>query len=298
MNANETSTERDETPAGSLTAVGAELAAARQQKEMSLEAAAAALHLGPEMLRALEAGDEKRLPGQAFVRGYVKSYARLLGLDEVAMAARLPDASAQRVTPLKRVGMRRRGVSLPIGKWLGRSLALLAVLVVLVFAAPLLERLWTEEEPPAFSDSLQVPQLEYMDTPDQPDAQEQPPKRSELPQESEEPEEPVLPEPPAPEAQAPVQQVEPEAPQAAQEQGGPAVVKLRFLEDSWVEMEAHGRKLIVGTQRGGSERTVKAEPPISILVGNAPAVELSYRGEPVDLAPYQRGNIARVTLED
>ncbi len=298
MNANETNNERDDTPAGSLTAVGAELATARQRKEMSLEAAAAALHLGPEMLRALEAGDEKRLPGQAFVRGYVKSYARLLGLDETAMVARLPDASAQRVTPLKRVGMRRRGVSLPIGKWLGRSLALIAVLVVLVFAAPLLERLWTDEEPPVFSDSLQVPQLEYMDTPDQPDVQQPPPERSVSPQE---PEETVLPEPPtapAPEAQAPVQQVEPETPAAAQEQAGPAVVKLRFLEDSWVEMEAHGRKLIVGTQRGGSERTVKAEPPISILLGNAPAVELSYRGEPVDLAPYRRGKIARVTLED
>ena len=79
---------------------------------------------------------------------------------------------------------------------------------------------------------------------------------------------------------------------------GPAVIKLRFLEDSWVEMEANGRKLVVGTQPAGSERTVRAEPPIQILLGNAPGVELTYRGKTVDIATYQRGKVARLTLDD
>jgi cytoskeleton protein RodZ len=55
---------------------------------------------------------------------------------------------------------------------------------------------------------------------------------------------------------------------------------------------------VVGTQRAGSERTVRAEPPITVLLGNAPGVELSYRGKPFDLSPYLRGKVARVTLED
>ena len=73
---------------------------------------------------------------------------------------------------------------------------------------------------------------------------------------------------------------------------------MRFSEDSWVEMESHGRKLVVGTQYAGSERTVRAEPPIQILLGNAPGVELVYRGKVVDITPYQRGKVARLILED
>jgi hypothetical protein len=34
------------------------------------------------------------------------------------------------------------------------------------------------------------------------------------------------------------------------------------------------------------------------LLGNAPAVKLEYRGKAVDLAPYQRGKVARLVLED
>lgn len=298
MSANEGSDESAAVEHGSLSAIGAELAAGRKKMDLSLEAAAASLHLGPEMLRALEAGDEAKLPAAAFVRGYIKSYARLLGLPEAALIARLPDSSAQRVVPLKRVGMRRRRVSLPVGKWLVRGLALAAVLLVLVFAGPLVERLWSDKDPQAVSDALQIPQpaseaeaqLEYIDIPSQENAAE--------------PGDDVTEQPASPQAEpqsaAPEKAAQPAttAPPAAQDQSGPAVVTLRFLDDSWVEMEANGRKLVVGTQRAGSERRVTAEPPVFILLGNAPAVELTYRGEPVDLTPYQRGNVARVTLED
>jgi cytoskeleton protein RodZ len=76
------------------------------------------------------------------------------------------------------------------------------------------------------------------------------------------------------------------------------VITLRFSEDSWVEMESHGRKLVVGTQPAGSERTVRVEPPVQILLGNAPGVVVEYRGKTVDLKPYQRGKVARLVLED
>jgi len=73
---------------------------------------------------------------------------------------------------------------------------------------------------------------------------------------------------------------------------------MRFNEDSWVEMESNGRKLVSGTQPAGSERSVRAEPPISILLDNAPGVEIEYRGSPVDIAPSTRGKVARLVLED
>ena len=89
-----------------------------------------------------------------------------------------------------------------------------------------------------------------------------------------------------------------EAQPLQEETAGPAVVQLRFVEDSWVEMEANGRKLVVGTQRAGTERTVRVEPPVSLLLGNAPGVEVTFRGKPVDVAGQARGNVARLTLDD
>jgi cytoskeleton protein RodZ len=90
---------------------------------------------------------------------------------------------------------------------------------------------------------------------------------------------------------------EPPAPVADE---GPelATITLRFSEDSWVEMESNGRKLVVGIQAAGSERTVRASPPVQVLLGNAPGVELQYRGKAVDLKPHRRGNVARLVLED
>ncbi|MFQ5643269.1 MAG: RodZ domain-containing protein, partial [Thiogranum sp.] len=188
-------------------------------------------------------------------------------------------------------------------------LALLALLIV--YGAPLLERLWTSTGSSNGSpdDQLQLPQ-EHMQLPQQPvdasDESEQPAlpesalPESALPEEQEPVEEKTEPGS-GPAAQPPVEQTVEEKAQpepATRQAAGPALIQMRFSEDSWVEMEARGRKLVVGTQYAGSERSVRAEPPIQILLGNAPGVELLYRGEVVDITPYQRGKVARLVLED
>ncbi len=216
------------------------------------------------------------------------------------MPARLLPSCRLRVEhspePLKRVGMRRAGVSLPAGKWFIWTLVLAALALLVVYGAPVLERLWTSTgSSEAPSDQLQLPQVEPAEGDESTllALPETPPPAGQETVESVEPE---------PAGQAPVEQaiaekpVEPET--VTQETVGPALIQMRFSEDSWVEMEAHGRKLVVGTQYAGSERTVRAKPPIQILLGNAPGVELVYRGEVVDITPYQRGKVARLILED
>jgi cytoskeleton protein RodZ len=305
-----------------LASVGATLAAAREEQQRSLESVAADLHLQPAVVRAIENGDEAKLPVTTFLRGYVRSYARLLGLDDTPLTAQLPVLNDYRPAPLKRVGMRRPGVSLPRGKWFMWSLGLAALVVVVIYGVPAMERLWSQRISEPESDQLRLPLAESQESPESAESVLSP-LPSELP----------VDEPPLAEAEmtgtaqsvvagAPgdqpetdeEEQPEPEqtlnvevdndkekpsrpsevAPQTA----GPAVIKMRFREDSWVEMEANGRKLVVGTQPAGSERTVRAEPPIQLLLGNAPGVEITYRGQAVDVASYQRGKVARLTLDD
>lgn len=61
---------------------GEALRYAREEKGISLNDIAQGLHIRPAFLRALEAGNITALPAPVFVRGYVKRYAQLCGLDE------------------------------------------------------------------------------------------------------------------------------------------------------------------------------------------------------------------------
>lgn len=296
--------EPDQIQQNGLAAVGATLEKAREQQQRTVESVAAELHLRPDVVRAIENGDETELPALTFVRGYIKVYARLLALDEASLVAQLPVAVEHSPEPLKRVGMRRAGMPLPAGKWFVWILSLVALVFLIVYGVPVLERLWTStgsnEE---LSDQLQLPQIEPTENNEsallalpqtQPLVEQATPPLAE-----QEMVETVVPESSEQSAAGQDAAEEPEETKSAvQEPVGPALVQMRFSEDSWVEMEAHGRKLVVGTQYAGSERTVRAKPPIQILLGNAPGVELIYRGEVVDIRPFQRGKVARLVLED
>lgn len=61
---------------------GAALQAAREARQLSVPEVADQLKLSSAVVTALEANDWDRLPAQVFVRGYVRAYARLMGLDD------------------------------------------------------------------------------------------------------------------------------------------------------------------------------------------------------------------------
>lgn len=59
---------------------GCRLQAARQAANLSIEAIAEALHLTTQMVAALEHDDYTKFAGHTFIRGYLRNYARLMGL--------------------------------------------------------------------------------------------------------------------------------------------------------------------------------------------------------------------------
>jgi cytoskeleton protein RodZ len=60
---------------------GAMLMAQRETLELSLQQVADQLHLTMHFVRAIESDSYEKLPGDVFVRGYIRTYARLLRLD-------------------------------------------------------------------------------------------------------------------------------------------------------------------------------------------------------------------------
>lgn len=302
--------DQDSQGSSGLAAIGSRLSTTRREQQREVSAVASALHLRPEVVEALEAGDESALPALTFVRGYIKAYARLLGLDEKDVLSVLPADDNYRAQPLKAVGMRRgrTPLRLPIGKWLFWLGLVVLVMLLVMYGVPLVERLMDKTAQPVEDNSSLVLPLDA--TPPDSTASSLPDfsNRPDLdaPAESESFEVPVE-EPVEEPVEATGKEAEPsdagvrggeQLPVPEVAVAGPAEISMRFSEDSWVEMESHGRKLVVGTQKAGSRRTVRAKPPIQILLGNAPGVEISYRGKVVDLKPYQRGKVARLVLED
>lgn len=116
---------------------GATLREAREKLGLSVADAADQTKLAPRQIEALEADDYAHLPEMAFVRGFVRSYAKILHLDPQPLLALLPQAIASGAAQVT-----RSSVEVPFPDahsprvqnliWLGAAL-LLAVLVV-VFA--------------------------------------------------------------------------------------------------------------------------------------------------------------------
>jgi cytoskeleton protein RodZ len=73
---------------------------------------------------------------------------------------------------------------------------------------------------------------------------------------------------------------------------------MRFPADSWIEVrDASGAVLITGTQPPGTVRELSGELPLSLIIGNAGGVAVTWRGVPIDLAPHMRQGIARFRIE-
>jgi cytoskeleton protein RodZ len=80
--------------------------------------------------------------------------------------------------------------------------------------------------------------------------------------------------------------------------GSPATaLHMQFDDDSWVEVrQADGK--IVSSQifRSGTEQAIDASSPLEVVIGNAPAVKVSYRGKPIDLDPYTHARVAHLSI--
>ncbi len=75
-------------------------------------------------------------------------------------------------------------------------------------------------------------------------------------------------------------------------------VVFRFSRFAWVELrDARGTVIFTGAYPPGTERSVVGSAPMRLVVGSAPAVEVNYDGQIIDLAPHAVGSVARLTLE-
>jgi cytoskeleton protein RodZ len=112
---------------------GERLKRERELREVTLGEITSATRIGPRFLEALENEDWEKLPGGVFNRGFVRSIARYLGLDEEAVLAEYDLAHGEQVTATVD---RPENPIPPPPKWTTAAVALgiVALLVGLFFA--------------------------------------------------------------------------------------------------------------------------------------------------------------------
>jgi cytoskeleton protein RodZ len=117
---------------------GALLAAERERQGLSRADIAQRLHMSAGQIEALEAGDYARLPRGTFLRGFVRNYARVLGLKPEAMLGALEgdapgDKAPAIVVPSQNIRFDPLGARLASPYM--KALAVATTAIVLGFAA-------------------------------------------------------------------------------------------------------------------------------------------------------------------
>ena len=266
--------------------VGQVLREAREAQGISVDDASMRLRLMHRQIVAMEADDFASLGPPVFARGFVRNYARLLGVDADALLVRMVGA------PAEPSAIVQPAPQLP-QSWLSSPWVLLLLLGVLVLvAAPLGLYLWLNSDvdgderiarPPAQVVPAPVPAA------DTPAAEATDPAAA-----SGEPDAAAQTEAPAADASA-----ADATPADAAPAPGKSTLKLEFAAESWTEIrDATKRYVHRQLNPAGTTVVVTGEPPLDVVIGNAGQARLTYNGRPIDLKPFTDSTVARFTLEE
>ncbi len=278
----------EEIAPASVELPGKTLRAAREAKSLTVSDIAHALKFSPRQIEALEADDFSALPGVTFIRGAVRSYAKFLKLDPAPLLAML-DAIAPPAPPDVRAPQ-NMGTAMS-DRSPRQGLPLIAASVFLILAAIVIGvwHLFDRSQPAvAVSDSQVQAASETVQPLTPPEIKI---------------EQPAAVAPGAPPASSPNPAVAttPAPPQPPAPAGPPPGVRqlvFSFGDKSWVEVkDARQRIIFTGEQPAGSRQTISGKAPFQIVIGNAAKVELFDGQRQVDLKPYTRAEVARLTIE-
>ena len=273
-----------------LTGVGAELKQAREAAGLAVDEVAQRLKLLPRQIESLEHERFDRMPSPGIARGLVRNYARLLKLDPEPLVERMAPRADK--APERGQIAGRHGHKVPSSTASRRStLFLVGFSVALLAVAGAVAYQWQPKKP---APELAAP-VEPQRSEPAPGAEQKAAEGLAKPLE-----EPVAREkPPVAVAKAqPAAKPEPETAAVPALPPGIHRLVLRMEEEAWLEVrDGAGRSLVSSLVPAGSERVLRGQPPFQLVIGNALHVALIYDGKPVELKPYMRGEVARLTLK-
>ena len=259
----------------SARGIGERLRQARIRAGMSPSEVAVQLKMPTHVIESLEREDWARIGAPVFIRGQIRSYARLLGLpaDVIADNVSMPAAKPADLVPRTFTPRMQR-----IAEQAARRL----VYVVITAAIAVPVWLATRSHLDGTVDTVSL-DTDTSSTPRQQDGSSSitiTPKASSAP---------------AAQAAPLVASMTPPMPQRAA--ATTADLTVSFSGESWVRISAaDGTVIEQALVQPGQQRVFKADQLGRAVLGNAQAVSVQYRGQVMDLTPYVRANVVRFTV--
>ncbi|MFU9135814.1 cytoskeleton protein RodZ [Erwinia tasmaniensis] len=315
-----------------VNSTGERLRVAREEMGLTQQNVAERLCLKLSTVRDIEEDKSPANLASTFLRGYIRSYARLVHVPEeelLPMMAKQAPVRAAKVEPMQSFSLGKRRKK--------RDGWLMTFTWLVLFVVVGLTGAWWWQNHKAAQDDLvsmadqnassgsengqSIPltdnSADGSQTAASAPAQNEPVQPAETAPKAEPAATPAT---TAPAESAPVTQ-QPAAASSAQQAGNTAAVStsgqmpvaaasvepsaadrnalvLNFLKDCWLEVtDASGKKLFSGMQRSGGKLSLNGTAPYRLKIGAPSAVQIHYQGQPVDLSRFIRTNqVARLTV--
>jgi cytoskeleton protein RodZ len=251
--------------------IGERLRQARVRAGISPAEAGAKLKMPTHVIEALEREDWAKIGAPVFVRGHLRSYAKLLDLPADAIAANVavPPAKAAELVPRTYTPRMQR-----VAEQTGRRLVY--VLITATIAVPV----WLATRSHLDGGANDAVPLDGAATLTLPQPAESVDGR--MPAR-------VQPEPL-------VASIAP-LPQRTQAPVAAGDLSVSFSGESWVRVTAPDGSIIEqALVQPGQQLVFKSGQLGQAVLGNAQAISVQYQGRPVDLTPYIRANVARFAV--
>ena len=248
-----------------LFGIGERLRNAREAKGLTLAVAETLTRIRATYLAALEEEQFDRLPGAAYARGYLRTYALALGLDPDDLMEAYPGAFSQPHEPIFTSLPTEIPIRPAVPPSLTRRIALYAGGAILLVIAVL--------------GLIGYQQLHQFA---QPVPKPAPPSTSEPAHPAEEP----APSPASPPLAGAVQPAAPAARAAIP--GGGVELTVQATGPCWLLVSADGEEVFKGTVNAGDVRVWRARERVTVRVGNNEAVSVLVNGQPVHQDPRRQ----------
>ena len=296
----------------------------RDKKNLSIQDVASQLRLDPQIIEALEKDDYGSFPADTYIRGYLRNYAKLIGIDgdEIISVYESEAPEPPEIIPDVKHSTQVSSSDKPVKAF---TYLITFILVLLLF-------IWAYQSNfginrgskllpiPTSPNGVTQPATNQGKTtsPVEPKTPvtspaEVPKEVKEVPAPSPQPapsitaETPAAGEPATTAATATVTGENTQATDSTDSNGtdnsnnkampGPDTLYFKINADCWIEVhDRFGKEVYVNLARTGDEIYLNGFAPFQVKLGNAQGVVLEFNNKPFDPAPYTTRGIAKFTL--
>lgn len=272
---------------------GAVLHAERRRQSFSVGDVSRHLKLSTRQVEALERDEYEMFGGPVFVHGFLRNYAKLLGLDATSLIASADQklATHGEAQAAHQEEAQQAAAEQAVSDNSQKSVVPLFIAAAILIAGIAGWVLTRDKQPaPAEEEATMVAQQEPTDlTGSSGDAP--------LTEPGAEVSAEVRPRPESVASGADTSTTS-APPIPVVKEGPTSELRLDFFDESWVEVtDRYGEVIYSDLNPPGISQTINGHPPLTVVIGNAAGTVLTYKDEAIDLAPYTRVDVARLTLE-